>query len=129
MTDKVHHFLRKGARLPFSAGVQVGDLLFLSGQIGVDAEGRLAPGIRGQVDQAMANIGEALALAGASLSDIVKCTIMLRDMARWDEFNAAYLAYFDVDRLPARSAFGGVHLAFGAELEIECIAHLTDAKE
>jgi 2-iminobutanoate/2-iminopropanoate deaminase len=129
MTEKVRHFLLEGSRLPFSAGVQVGDLLFLSGQIGVDADGQLATGIRGQVDQAMANIREALTLAGADLSDIVKCTIMLRDMTRWDEFNAAYLAYFEADRLPARSAFGGVHLAFGAELEIECIAHLPAAKE
>lgn len=129
MTEKVRHFLLEGSRLPFSAGVQVGDLLFLSGQIGVDADGQLASGIRAQVDQAMANIRQALALAGADLSDIVKCTIMLRDMTRWDEFNAAYLAYFDADRLPARSAFGGVHLAFGAELEIECIAHLPAAKE
>jgi len=124
MTDKIRHFTVEGSRLPFSAGVQVGDLLFLSGQIGVDAAGQLVPGLRPQVDQAMANIRDALALAGADLDDIVKCTIMLRDMTRWAEFNTAYLAYFAADRLPARSAFGGVHLAFGAEFEMECIAHL-----
>ena len=127
MTDPVGHFKIEGSQLPFSAGVQVGGLLFLSGQIGVDDEGQLASGLNAQVDQAMANVGRALALAGGHLRDIVKCTIMLRDMARWAEFNAAYLAHFDADRLPARSAFGGIDLAFGAEFEIECIAHLPAA--
>lgn len=124
MTDTIRHIVLEGSRLPFSAGVQVDGLLFLSGQIGADADGQLPSGIKAQVDQAMANISQALALAGGDLGDIVKCTIMLRDMTRWAEFNAAYLAYFDADRLPARSAFGGVHLAFGAEVEIECIAYL-----
>jgi 2-iminobutanoate/2-iminopropanoate deaminase len=124
MSDTIRHFAIEGSRLPFSAGVRVGDLLFLSGQIGVDADGVLADGLTAQVDQAMANIKGALALAGADLSDIVKCLVMLRDMTRWAEFNTAYLAYFDADRLPARSAFGGVHLAFGAEFEIECVAYL-----
>jgi 2-iminobutanoate/2-iminopropanoate deaminase len=124
MSDAVRHVTIEGSRLPFSAGVQVGELLFLSGQIGVDADGVLADGLAAQVDQAMANIRQALALVGADLGDVVKCLVMLRDMTRWAEFNTAYLAHFDADRLPARSAFGGVDLAFGAEFEIECIAHV-----
>ena len=124
MTGPIRYFTMEDSRLPFSAGVQIGGLLFLSGQIGIDDEGQLASGLKAQVDQAMANVGGALALAGAHLRDIVKCTIMLRDMTRWAEFNTAYLAYFDADRLPARSAFGGIDLAYGAEVEIECVAHL-----
>lgn len=123
------HLTLPGSRLPFSSCVRVGDLLFLSGQIGVDEAGVLAPGMKAQVDQAMINIGQVLELAGGRLDQIVKCTVMLRDMACWEEFNAAYLPYFDPARLPARSAFGGVDLAFGAEMEIECIAHVPAAPQ
>jgi reactive intermediate/imine deaminase len=121
--------ITKNARLPFSAGVQVDDLLFLSGEIGVDGAGTLAEGMKPQVDQAMANLKATLADVGATLGDIIKCTVMLRDMSRWEEFNTAYLEHFAPDRLPARSAFGGVDLAFGAEFEIECIAHLPNPAE
>lgn len=113
--------------LPFAAGVRCGDLLFLSGQIGVDPDGVLAPDLAGQVDAAMANLRAALAMAGGGLEHVVKCTVMLRDMSRWAEFNALYLRHFPADRLPARAAFGGVALAFGAEFEIDCVAMLPYA--
>jgi enamine deaminase RidA (YjgF/YER057c/UK114 family) len=120
----VRHLTIEGSTLPFSSCVQVGPMLLLSGQIGIDAHGRLAPDLPSQVAVMMANIREALALAGGDLHHIVKCTVMLRDMAQWPAFNAAYLPFFAPGRLPARSAFGGVELAFGAEVEMECIAYL-----
>lgn len=112
--------------LPFAAGVVCDRLLFLSGQIGVDVDGRLGDTLERQVDLAMRNLGDALAQAGAELRHIVKCTVMLKDMARWAEFNSYYLRHFPPDRLPARSAFGGVDLAFGAAFEIDCTAVLPD---
>jgi len=53
---------------------------------------------------------------------VVKCTIMLADMAEWPEFNKTYVNYFAPGRLPARSAFGCNGLALGGRLEVECLA-------
>ncbi|HVI97554.1 MAG TPA: RidA family protein [Sphingomonas sp.] len=109
-------------RLPFSAAVRVGDVVHLSGQIGVREDGALPDDIAGQTHQAMRNLADAARRAGTSLDRVVKCTVMLADMAQWPAFNDAYLAYFDRDRLPARSAFGTNGLAFGALVEVEAIA-------
>ncbi|GAA3731322.1 RidA family protein [Leifsonia bigeumensis] len=109
--------------LPFSTAVRVGDMLYLSGQIGVRSDGVLAEGFQAQARQTMDNIAASLTLAGSSMADVVKATIMIADMARWGEFNTIYLEYFDAGRLPARSAFGANALALGAEVEVECWAY------
>ncbi len=108
--------------LPFSEAVQVGELLFLSGQIGVDAGRELMPGgVRPETRQAMANVGAVLERHGSSLDRIVKVTVMLADIGEWAEMNAEYVKCFP-DHLPARSAFGTSGLALGARVEIECVA-------
>jgi len=109
---------------PFSTGVRVDNVLYLSGQIGITDDGALPVEFSVQARQAMENITASLAAAGADLDDVFKCTIMLQDMSRWEEFNAVYGEYFRPDRLPARSAFGCSALALGAQLEIECLAYL-----
>ncbi len=108
---------------PFSAGVRVGDVLYLSGQLGMQKDGTLAEGFAAQVRQTMDNISTTLQAAGLSTADVFKATIMLADMARWGEFNAIYLEYFSEGHLPARSAFGADGLALGADVEIECWAY------
>ena len=112
------------AKLPFSPAVRVGDMLFLSGQIGQAPEGmdRHKEGFDAAVKSAMDAIGTILKANGLDYGDIAKCTVMLDDMADWPRFNAAYLPYFAGKRLPARSAFGADGLALGAPLEVECIA-------
>lgn len=70
----------------------------------------------------MRNLAACANLAGTSMTNIFKCTVMLADMSMWPAFNEAYLSYFDTDRLPARSAFGVNGLAFGALVEVEAIA-------
>jgi reactive intermediate/imine deaminase len=111
------------APLPFSSAVRVGGLLVLSGQIGSDSAGRLVPGgIEAETRQTLENVRAALARAGSSLDQVVKCTAMLADMAEWDRMNRVYLTYFRPDRLPARSAFGTSGLARGARVELECWA-------
>lgn len=109
--------------LPFSEAVRVGDTLYLSGQIGVKPGTlELIPGgMKEQARQTMDNIRTTLEAHGYTMRDLVKCTVMLADMARWSEFNAVYAAYFD-GHYPARSAFGAQGLALGAEVEVECIA-------
>lgn len=110
--------------LPFSEAVRVGNTLYLSGQIGVlPGTLKLAPGgIKGEAKQVMENIKTALEAHGYGMSNIVKCTVMLADMAEWGAFNDVYKTYFAANRYPARSAFGSNGLALGGKLEVECIA-------
>ena len=110
-------------RLPFSSAVRVGDLLFLSGQLGNTPDGKLPQGIEAQARQTMDNIGAVLKGQGLGFGNLVKCTVMLDDMADWPAFNKVYVTYFPDGKYPARSAFGADGLALGALLEVECIAH------
>jgi reactive intermediate/imine deaminase len=115
--------------LPFSSAVRVGDLLFLSGSIGVLpgtlelAEG----GIQGETRQTMDNIKRTLETFGSSMDKVVKCTVFLADMSEWGAMNEVYRDYFE--NPPARSALGASGLALGSRVEIECIAVLEDDEE
>ena len=112
--------------LPFSEAVRVGSTLYLSGQMGiVPGTMRLTPGgMRDQVRQTMDNIKTSLEAHGASMRNVVKCTVMLADISDWPAFNEVYRTYFENDRYPARSAFGANSLALGARVEVDCIAAL-----
>ncbi|MCY3712739.1 MAG: RidA family protein [Gemmatimonadetes bacterium] len=109
--------------LPFSDAVRVGHLLFLSGQIGnIPGTTDLAPGgIQGEARQTMENINAVLEANGSSMDRVIKATVMLADIAEWPAFNEVYVTYFPGDK-PARSAFAGSGLAFGARCEVEVIA-------
>jgi reactive intermediate/imine deaminase len=113
----------KSLNLPFSEAVRVGDMLYLSGQLGnLPGTLDLAPGgIEGQTRQVMANIQRILEANGSALDRIVKCTVMMADMAEWPKLNDIYVTYFPGPK-PARSAFGAAGLAVGARVEIECWA-------
>jgi 2-iminobutanoate/2-iminopropanoate deaminase len=112
-----------GQRLPFSDAVRVGDMLYLSGAIGIGSDGKLPEGIDAQARQAMDNIGAVLKRSNLDWGDVVKCTVMLDNMADWPAFNKVYVTYFPDKMYPARSAFGADGLALGALLEIECMAY------
>ena len=111
--------------LPFSEAVKVGDMLYLSGQIGM-VDGKVPEGIEGQTKATMDAIADVLKRNGRSMDDVVKCTVKLDDMADWPAFNKVYITYFKPGRLPARSAFGADGLALGAKLEVECMAYAGD---
>lgn len=83
-----------GRPLPFSSAVRVGDVLYLSGQMGFRDDGTLAEGMEGQARQALENIRAVLAGAGLGLGDVFHCTVMLADMAQWPAFNRVYLDLF-----------------------------------
>jgi 2-iminobutanoate/2-iminopropanoate deaminase len=102
-------------------------MLYLSGAIGLDAEGKLPAGIEAQSRQTMENIGAVLASQGLGFSDLVKCTVMLDEIADWPAFNRVYVTYFPDGKFPARSAFGADGLALGALVEVECWAHMKTA--
>ena len=111
-----------GKGYPFSESVRVGNILFISGQVGVDENNELVEGgIAGETRQIMSNIRGALERRGLDFSDVVKCTVFLADVAEWGEFNTIYTSYFE-SPYPARSAVGANGLALGARLEVECIA-------
>ena len=110
--------------LPFSEAVRVGKTVFLSGQIG-NKPGtlELVPGgISAESKQVMENIKTTLEAHKLSLENVVKCTVMLDNMAEWPAFNAVYATFFKPGRFPARSAFGSSGLALGAKVEVECVA-------
>lgn len=113
-----------GGALPFSAAVSAGPILFISGQLGTDSSLKLVPGgIGPETRQALENVRAIVTRAGGSMDRIVKCTVMLADMAEWGAMNQEYVQFFP-RALPARSALGASGLALGARVEIECIAHL-----
>ena len=108
--------------LPFSEVVRVGNTYYLSGQLGRDASGKLAPGgIAAETRQTMENIKETLARYDLTMDNLVKATVFLADIGEWAAMNQVYVTYF-ANHLPARSALGASGLALGARAEIECIA-------
>ncbi len=121
--ERIGEPVLNGQRLPFSSAVRAGDTVYLSGEIGRRTDGTLPDGIEAQARQTMDNIGAALKSAGLGWGDVVKCTVMLDDMADWPAFNQVYVTYFPDGQFPARSAFGADGLALGALLEVECIAY------
>lgn len=122
-TETIEYFVADHMKsLPFSTAVRVGNMLYLSGQIGIDRTGKLVPGgIAAETRQTMENIKATLEQYGSSLDRVVKATVMLADMAEWGEMNKIYVSYFP-HHLPARSALGANGLALNARVEIECIA-------
>ena len=114
---------RQGAPAPFSTAVKVGDVLYMSGQIGVGPDGKLPDTFDGQAKLVMENVGAVLKAHGLGWGNVFKCTVMIADMKNWPAFNAVYVPYFPAGKLPARSAFGANGLALGAQLELECLAY------
>ena len=120
-------FLNSGkvlpADLPFSEAVRVGDTLYLSGMVGViPGSMKLMPGgIKEESLQVLENIRATLKTHGFSMSDLVKCTVMLADISEWAAFNEVYQSYLSTP-YPARSDFGANVLALGASVEVECIS-------
>jgi 2-iminobutanoate/2-iminopropanoate deaminase len=119
---------RPNATVPFSPAVEAGDLVFLSGMIGAAPDGSIPPAMADQARYAMDGLGESLKLAGLGFDDVAKCTVMLADMKTWGDFNRVYATYFKPSHMPARSAFGATGLAFGAGVEVECIAYRPHPK-
>lgn len=112
------------ATRPFTPAVKIGNLLFLSGQIGAGPSaqgGVVTGGIQAETRQTMENIKDVLARSGSSLDRVVKCTVFMADMREWDAMNEVYVTFFPRNK-PARSALGANGLALGARVEIECIA-------
>jgi len=112
--------------MPFSEAVQVGNMLYLSGQVGnIPGEMNVVSGgIGPETRQTMENIKEVLERYGSSMDQVVKCLCMLEDINEWAEMSGEYVKFFP-NHKPARSAFAGSGLAIGAKVEIECWATIN----
>jgi 2-iminobutanoate/2-iminopropanoate deaminase len=108
---------------PYSQGIDAGDFVFCSGQLGLDpASGELAEGVAAQAERALRNLGAVLDAAGCTFADVVKTTVFLADIADFAALNAVYAGFFG-DTPPARSTFAVAALPKGGRVEIEAIAH------
>jgi len=108
---------------PFSAAVRAGDLLFVSGQVGI-CDGKTGDGIEEQTRFTLESIRDVLSKAGCTLQDVVKVTVFITDMSLWPAMNEVYREYFPNDP-PARSALGVNGLALPDLLvEMECVAYI-----
>ena len=108
---------------PYSQAISANGFVFCSGQIPLDpATGDLVEGsMADQTRRCMQNLGAVLESAGTDLSNVVKVTVFLADMADYAEFNEAYAAFVGKEP-PARAAFSVSGLPKGARVEVECIA-------
>jgi 2-iminobutanoate/2-iminopropanoate deaminase len=131
MAEAPRHVVVEGlGRLPqFSHAVVAGGLVFVSGTLGTLPGGfRLASGGAGpETRQTLVNLDTILAAAGASLRDVVKASVFLADLADFAAMNEAWSERFPAQP-PARITVGGVQLALGARVEIECVAALPAAR-
>lgn len=107
---------------PYAQGWKVGDMVYTSGQLGIDMEtGKLAEGVEAQARASMRNVGEILKVAGASYGDVVKTTIFVKDLADFKTVNTVYAQFFD-GVYPARSCVQVAALPMGGLVEIEAVA-------
>ncbi|WP_219643922.1 RidA family protein [Cohnella sp. CFH 77786] len=110
---------------PYAQAVRFGQLLFTSGQIPLTPAGVVvAGGIEEQTRQVLTNLSAVLAAEGATLRDVIKATVFLKDMNQFAEFNQVYASFFG-DHTPARSTVEVARLPRDVFVEIELVAALS----
>ena len=123
-TEIIYHKSHEPSRvnMPFSDAVETNDLLFLTGQIGKDHNaGKLVEGgIEAETKQVIRNIQAVLEQHDLTLDNVVKCTVILKDIDDFSAFNGVYTQFFT--KKPARTTFAAAGLAGGASIEIDAIA-------
>lgn len=111
-----------GAIGPYSQAIEANGMVFVSGQLPIDAAtGEMPEGIQAQSKQSLENIKHILEEAGLTMANIVKTTVFLQDMSLFGGMNEVYATFFEGD-FPARCAFAVKALPKNALVEIECIA-------
>jgi len=109
---------------PYSQGVRAGNTVYVSGQIPLDASGQMvgADDVAAQTQQVLKNLTAVLAAAGLSLTDVVKCSIFVRDLNHFGTINQVYGSFFDEATAPARETVEVSRLPRDVDVEISCIA-------
>ncbi|MES2125639.1 MAG: RidA family protein [Pseudomonadota bacterium] len=119
------YYANASAAAPYSKAVQSGDLVYVSGLLGRGADGNVLKGLDAQVKGAMDSLVGTLKSVGLTADDVVKCQVFMTDISKLSDLGKVYVTYFKPDRLPARTSIGVSALPFGAEVEIDCIAHVA----
>ena len=109
---------------PYSRGTRNGNMIFVSGQMGLDGNDKEIPGGVGpQMVQTMEYIKEILAEAGATLDDVMMTNVYMADLeGDYDEMNRVYREYFGSSNMPARATVEISRLAFDLKVDVSCIA-------
>ena len=108
---------------PYSQAVRAGNTVYVSGQIPLDASGQLVAGdVAAQTHQVLRNLRAVLAAAGLQLTDVVKCSIFVKDLGNFAVINQVYGSYFDEATAPARETVEVARLPRDVQVEISCIA-------
>ena len=112
----------------YSQAVRVGALVFISGQLPLDRQGRLITGtVADEVRQALSNVRAVVEAAGGTMANLVQCTIYISDVSHWTEADEAYGAFFSgVPVLPARAIVPVKEMHFGAHIEIQAVAIVNE---
>ena len=107
---------------PYSQAIQTEDMLFTSGQLGLDPQtGSLPEGIQAQTSQALANVNAILKEAGFTKENVIKTTVFLKDMTDFGAVNEIYADFFG-DHKPARTCVEVTRLPKNGLVEIEIVA-------
>ena len=110
--------------LPFSPGIKLGELLFISGQGPIDSNGRLVEGdIKSQTTLTLQNLKKVVEAAGSNIDSVLQTVVYLKDLKEFGGMNEAYAAFFSEPR-PARTTVQVADLLLGMRVEIQGIAHV-----
>jgi 2-iminobutanoate/2-iminopropanoate deaminase len=109
---------------PYSQAIKAGNTVYVSGQIPLNANGHLVGegDVTAQTHQVLQNLTAVLAAAGLALTDVVKCSIFVKDLGNFATINQIYGTYFDEATAPARETVEVSRLPRDVEVEISCIA-------
>jgi len=107
---------------PYNQGVMVDKTLYISGQLGLNTSGEMVGGgVSAEAEQALTNIGNILAAAGGGFKDVIKTTVLMKDINKFSEVNGIYGKFF-TSHQPARAAFQVAALPKAGNVEIEAVA-------
>ncbi|MBQ5356920.1 MAG: RidA family protein [Oscillospiraceae bacterium] len=119
--NRIHTENAPAAIGPYSQAIDLGEMIFTSGQIPVAPDGTISSDISQQTRQALLNLKAVVEAGGSSFDKVVKTTVFITDMAQFGEINAVYSEFFN-EPYPARSCVQVAALPKGVSIEIEAIA-------
>lgn len=125
-TEKVKSSNAPEAVGPYSQAVKYGNLVFCSGQIGIDPKTNsvVEGGVTEEAKQVIKNLKQVLSEAGSGLEKVLQTTIYITDMSRYGEVNSIYAEFFNSEPLPARATIEVSKLPKDASIEISCVARI-----
>ncbi len=119
--NRIHTDNAPAAIGPYSQAIDLGEMIFTSGQIPVAPDGSVSNDISEQTRQALENLKAVIEAGGSSLDKVIKTTVFITDMAQFGAINAVYSEFF-TEPYPARSCVQVAALPKGVSIEIEAVA-------